>query len=33
LLLGGRPVSLTPKVYETLLALVGGAGRVVPNCD
>jgi pimeloyl-ACP methyl ester carboxylesterase/DNA-binding winged helix-turn-helix (wHTH) protein len=29
LLLGGRPVSLTPKSYETLLALVEGAGRVM----
>jgi pimeloyl-ACP methyl ester carboxylesterase/DNA-binding winged helix-turn-helix (wHTH) protein len=29
LLLDGRPLSLTPKAYETLLALVEGAGRVV----
>ena len=29
LLLDGRPLSLTPKAYETLLVLVEGAGRVV----
>src|SRR5918997_1754839 len=29
LLLEGRPVGLTPKAFETLLALVEGAGRIV----
>lgn len=31
LLRDGRPVRLTPKEFETLLALVRGAGRVMPK--
>lgn len=31
LLRDGRPVHLTPKEFETLLALVRGAGRVMPK--
>src|SRR5919112_5759045 len=31
LLRAGRPVRLTPKEFETLLALVRGAGRVMPK--
>jgi Tol biopolymer transport system component/DNA-binding winged helix-turn-helix (wHTH) protein len=31
LLRGGKPVRLTPKEFETLLALVRGAGRVIPK--